>query len=171
MPVIFLSYIIRVNTEYTVLILSPCSWKMATEMFRCKAVRWLSFWVNLLSDWSISRSWHPRISRSHVGWWHHWERNRCCPGREKKPFIIIQAGLILHGGIEEDCLHTPWSLHWCPWIAPLETYNLLTGCHFYGGMVHAFSRGKCLIGALALSKAKHTGLLKRIMFAKPVSQC
>ena len=44
----------------------------------------------------------------------------------------------------------PWSLPWCPWNAPVEIYNFLIGC--------PLPRRKCL-GALALSKTKHTGLL------------
>ena len=59
------------------------------------------------------------------------------------------SGLILHGGNLGDCLRVTWSLPWCPWNAPVEICNFITGC--------PLPRRKCL-GALALSKTKHTGL-------------
>ena len=59
-------------------------------------------------------------------------------------------GLILHGGNEGDCLRVPWSLPWCPWIAPVQICNFIIGC--------SLPRSKCL-GALALSKTKHTALV------------
>ena len=60
------------------------------------------------------------------------------------------TGLVLHRGNEGDCLRTPWSLPWCPLIAPVEIYHFLIGC--------PLPRGKC-ISALALSKKpKQTGL-------------
>ena len=40
-----------------------------------------------------------------------------------------------------------WSLRWCPWNAPVETYSFLIGC--------PLPRRKCL-GALASLKTKHT---------------
>ena len=43
----------------------------------------------------------------------------------------------------------PWSLPWCPWNAPVQICNFLIGC--------PLPRRKCL-GALALSKTKHTAL-------------
>ena len=48
---------------------------------------------------------------------------------------------------ESLTLHLP--LPWCPWNAPVEIKNFLKRC--------PLSKRKC-IGALALSKTKHTGL-------------
>ena len=59
------------------------------------------------------------------------------------------AGLILPGGNKGDCLHAPLSLPWCPWNATEELKHFLLG--------YPLPRKNCL-GALALSKAKHTGL-------------
>ena len=39
-----------------------------------------------------------------------------------------QSGMILHGGIDGNCPHAPWSLPWCPWNAPVEIYNFPIGC-------------------------------------------
>ena len=68
--------------------------------------------------------------------------------------IVITANLTtsltLHGGNGSDCLLCPLPLPWCPWNAPVEIYNFFIGC--------PFPKRKCL-GALALSKTKHTGLL------------
>ena len=58
--------------------------------------------------------------------------------------------LILHGGNECDCLRCPLPLPWCPRNATVEIYNFLIGC--------LLPKRKCL-GALALSKTKHTGLI------------
>ena len=52
-------------------------------------------------------------------------------------------------GNKGDCLHAPLSLPWCPLNAPFKIYNFLIGC--------PLPIRKCL-GALALSKTKHTGL-------------
>ena len=51
---------------------------------------------------------------------------RCDPGRIAHSYISSNA---------------PWSLPWCPWIAPVEIYNFLKGL--------PLPRRKCL-GALAL---------------------
>ena len=63
--------------------------------------------------------------------------------------IVTYTGLILHGGNGGDCLRCPLSLPWCPWNAPVEIYNFLIGC--------PLPKRNCL-GALALSKTKHTAL-------------
>ena len=31
-------------------------------------------------------------------------------------------------GNRGSCLYAPWPLPWCPWNAPVETYNFLIGC-------------------------------------------
>ena len=59
------------------------------------------------------------------------------------------SDLILHGGNEGDCLHAPCSLPWCPRNAPVQIYKSLIGCRF---------PGRYCLGALALSKTKHTHL-------------
>ena len=64
-------------------------------------------------------------------------------------------GLILHGGNGGDCLRCPLPLPWCPWNAPVEIYNFLIGC--------PLPKRKCL-GALALSKTKHTALAMYVDF-------
>ena len=63
--------------------------------------------------------------------------------------FTVHSGLILHGGNEGDCLRCPMSLPWCPRNAPVEIYNFLIGC--------PLPKKKCL-GALALSKTKHTAM-------------
>ena len=57
------------------------------------------------------------------------------------------TGLVLHGGNKGNCLHAPppCSLPLCLWNAPVEINNF------------TLPRRICL-GALALSKTKHTGL-------------
>ena len=56
----------------------------------------------------------------------------------KVNFTVYVSGLILHRGNGGDCVHVPWPLPWCPWNASWKK--------------------KCL-GALALSKTKHIGLI------------
>ena len=63
-------------------------------------------------------------------------------------------GLILHGGNIGNCLHAPWSLPWRPWNAPIELYDFLKGC--------PLPMRKCL-GAIVLSKTKHTGLVFNLL--------
>ena len=47
--------------------------------------------------------------------------------------VCLETGLILHEGNKGNCLCVPWSLHWCPWNAPVEIYNFLIGCALYQG--------------------------------------
>ena len=63
--------------------------------------------------------------------------------------MSASPGLILHEGNEGDCLYAPWLLIWCSWNAPVQICNFIIGC--------PLPRRKCL-GALALSKTKHTAL-------------
>ena len=71
--------------------------------------------------------------------------------------IILSAGLILHGGNGGDCLRVPWSLPWRPWNTPVQLCNFIIAC--------PLPRKKCL-GALTLSKTKHTALSVSSRFRK-----
>ena len=65
-----------------------------------------------------------------------------------KKFLLSLTGLILHGGNKGDCLHAHWSLPWCPWNAPVVTFNVLIWCPLH--------REK--VPWCPLSKTKHTCL-------------
>ena len=57
----------------------------------------------------------------------------------------------------------PWSLPWCPWNAPVRSYNFLIGC--------PSPRRKCL-GALTLSKtARHISSLSKNWVRHQSLQC
>ena len=61
-----------------------------------------------------------------------------------------RAGLILHGGNEGDCLNAPWS---CVTLLHLKCSS--TNLHFLNSV--PFTTEK-MLGVIALSKTKHTGL-------------
>ena len=66
--------------------------------------------------------------------------------RGSRPDTSWGPGLLLHRGIADDCLNATW----CPWKTPIKIHSFLID--------FPFPRRKCL-GALALSKTKHTVLI------------
>ena len=94
--------------QCSALVLSLSTFSRFAQCADCARFYWIiSFWAVILTECkSADCAQFYSISRFSCQYW------RLPIGRDGK-------------GLEGDCLHAPWSLPWCPWIAPVETYNLL----------------------------------------------
>ena len=102
----------------------------------------------------VSWNWHNCSC-----WWH--PKETVLQTLEGCPVGLLMAvcmakfttRLILQG--EGNCFHAHWSLPWCPWNVPVETYNFPIGC--------PSPRRNCL-GALALKKKRSIQACNEIVY-------